>query len=71
MIRDCTLRGRLYIKESDNPIDISEVMTVTLKIYYCAFTPDESQLKSIYTKASNSLAMKFQPDFFYFSSCHC
>jgi len=25
MIRDCTLRGRLYIKESDNPIDISEV----------------------------------------------
>ena len=24
-IRDCTLRGRLYIKNSDNPIDISEV----------------------------------------------
>ena len=24
-IRDCTLRGRLYIKESKNPIDISEV----------------------------------------------
>jgi hypothetical protein len=27
-IRDCTLRGRLLIKESEHPIDISEVRTV-------------------------------------------
>jgi len=26
MIRDCTLRGRLYIKNTDHPIDISEVL---------------------------------------------